>query len=415
MHATSVGFHEDEEGLGPPRKDSHMVDGVLVGDASREDADRSEEVAADVRVTWGAVARPLRPVLVAALLAAAFVLDVMSGNEVSASLFYIVAIVAGAWTLERTGGLVAAGVSALAWIVAYRLAGAPFSRPAILYWNLTAELAVYLGTALAVAQVRAGLERQRLLLGRLDHSRRLLEHEMRVVGELQRELLPQRAPALPGHEWAIHYETSSRAGGDYSDFFEVGDGRIGVLLADASGHGAPAAVLMAMTRVLLHATTEPLGVPATVLAWLASRLAHELPDRWFVTACYLVLDPLTGQFEYALAGHDPPKIVRARERRVEHLPLAGGPPLGPFPTFRYEGAAGGLEPGDTLVLHTDGLTEAFGPGQELFGPSRIDEVLAGAAGESVDGMRERMLTRVEAHRSGLAPSDDLTLILLRRR
>jgi serine phosphatase RsbU (regulator of sigma subunit) len=404
------------EDSGPPRKDSEMVDGVLVGTAAQDTAAGSEEVAGDgMRVTWGAVARPLRPVLVTALLAAAFALDVMSGNEVSASLFYIVAIVAGAWTLGRTGGLVAAGVSALAWVAAYRLAGAPFSRPAILYWNLTAELVVYLGTALAVSQVRAGLERQRLLLARLDHSRRLLEREMHAVGELQRELLPQRAPALPGHEWAIHYETSSRAGGDYYDFFEIGDGRTGVLLADASGHGAPAAVLMAMTRVLLHAATEPLGMPASVLAWLASRIAHELPERWFVTACYLVLDPSTGHFQYALAGHDPPLIVRARERRVERLPLAGGPPLGPFPTFRYEGAAGRLEPGDTLVLYTDGLTETIGPGQELFGASRIEEVLTRATHESVEWMRERMLTRVEAHRSGLAPSDDLTLILLRRR
>jgi serine phosphatase RsbU (regulator of sigma subunit) len=405
-----------------------MIDGVLVETAARgTDAMATANdppipgvpPAADgaprTRTAWGAIPRPWRPALVSALVVAAFALDVMSGNEVSASLFYIAAIVAGAWTLGRGGGLVAAGASACAWLVAYRIAGAPFSRPAILFWNLTAELVVYLGTALAVAQVRAGLERQRLLLTRLEHSRRMLEHEMLVVGELQRELLPRRAPGLPGYEWAIHYETSSRAGGDYYDFFEVGDGRIGVLLADASGHGAPAAVLMAMTRVLLHAATEPLRTPATVLAWLANRLAHELPDRWFVTACYLVLDPATGRFDYALAGHDPPVVVRTRERRIERLPLAGGPPLGPFPTFRYEGGGGSLEAGDTLVLHTDGLPEAVGPGPELFGPSRIEEVLTAAALEGVDEIRERMLTRVEAHRSGLAPSDDLTLILLRRR
>ncbi|HUK62838.1 MAG TPA: PP2C family protein-serine/threonine phosphatase [Dongiaceae bacterium] len=393
-----------------------MVDGVLVGSASREAREPlTPGVEDERRAVWGsAIAPAWRPVLVSALVVAAFALDVVSGDEVSASLFYLVAIVVGAWVFGRTGGVLTAGTSTLAWLIAYRVAGAPFSRPAILYWNLTAELAVYVGAALTMAQVRAGLERQRLLLARLEHSRRMLDREMLAVGELQRELLPRRAPAVPGHEWAIHYETSSRAGGDYYDFFEVADGRTGVLLADASGHGAPAAVLMAMTRVLLHATSAPLAPPAAALAWLASRLAHELPDRWFVTACYLVIEPGTGRFDYSLAGHDPPMIARARTGRIERLAPEGGPPLGPFPTYRYDGGAGRLEPGDTLVLYTDGLPEAIGPGQELFGPERIEEALTGAARASVQEMRERLLARVAAHRSGLAPSDDLTLILLRR-
>lgn len=347
------------------------------------------------------------------LLAAACAADVLSGDEVSASLFYVVAIFAGTWLSGGGVGAALSLASTLAWFVATLTGGHTFSSVHVLAWNLGTELAIYLATATAVAQLHNALVRSHRLAVRLDHSRRLLERETREVGELQRGLLPDHPPRLAGYSWALHYETSSRAGGDYYDFFELGDGRVGILLADASGHGAPAAVLMAMTRVLVRTTDQPMTRPERVLAWVGQRLGTTLPAGWFVTASYLMLDSNTGRFTYSLAGHDAPAILRAETNTLERLTLVGGRPLGPFPFDPTVHGDGCLAPGDTLVLYTDGLPEAMGPDDDMFEEHRVAESLAGPPAE-LEALRERVLARVDGHRSGRAPSDDLTLILLRR-
>jgi len=265
-----------------------------------------------------------------------------------------------------------------------------------------------------VARARAGLEHERLLAARLDRVNRALDRETHAVGELQRELLPPVPPAIHGYQWEQHYATSTRAGGDYYDFFSVPDGRIGIVVADASGHGAPAAVLMAMTRVLLHAASDALCPPDRVLARLAAQLARTLPEGWFVTACYGVLDPASGDLEYALAGHDPPFMIRAASRTLERLPIRGGPPLGLLPHLPCESGSTRLEPGDTLVLYTDGLTEAMSPTGELFGAERVRAALEEARCLALRDVREHLLARLDAHRAGAPLSDDLTVLLLRR-
>jgi len=348
------------------------------------------------------------------LLAAAFAGDWLTGSEVASSLFYVIVIMFGAWFAGRRAGFVLALLSVVAWGLAHRLTGIPFSRPSVLYWNLVAELAIYLITAAAVAEARSGLDRVHALAARLEDSRRALEQETRAVGDLQLKLLPQGPPRIPGYAWEIVYLTSTRAGGDYYDFFPTQDGRTIMLVADASGHGAPAAVLMAMTRVLLH--TAP-GLPDRadhLLARLNSQLAGALPPAWFVTACVAVIDPASGRLEYSLAGHPPPWIVHAGDRPAECLASHGGPPLGAFDDAVYGSGVTVLAPGDTLVLHTDGLTEAMNPGLELFGESRLGEALQAGHDGDLPSMRRALLARVDAHRAGSPLSDDLTLLLLRR-
>ena len=125
----------------------------------------------------------------------------------------------GAWFAGRRAGLVLALLSVVAWALAHRLTGVPFSKPSVLYWNLLAELAIYVITAVAVAQTRSGLDRVHALAARLEDSRKALDQETRAVGDLQLKLLPQGAPRLAGYAWEIVYMTSTRAGGDYYDFF----------------------------------------------------------------------------------------------------------------------------------------------------------------------------------------------------
>jgi sigma-B regulation protein RsbU (phosphoserine phosphatase) len=358
--------------------------------------------------------RTLRRLAAVLLLALAFASDLVTGSEVASSLFYIVAILFGAWFVDQRAGQLLALLSVGCWWMAYRLAAKPFTHASTLYWNLLAELAIYLIVAVAVAQTRLTLERLRATARQLAAARDALDHETRAVGDLQREMLPQEAPELPGYAWDTTYLTSTRAGGDYYDFLRAPDGRISIVVADATGHGAPAAVLMAMLRVLLHAAPVDGATPEELLARLNGQLAGTLVPGRFVTACIASLDPASGRLAYSLAGHPPPLLVRHATRAVVPLELRGGPPLGLLASTTFESGTVVLEPGDTLVIHTDGITEAMDSAQALFGDTRFQEALARSNGQGPATMRESVLAALDGHRRGAPLDDDLSLLLLRR-
>jgi serine phosphatase RsbU (regulator of sigma subunit) len=349
-----------------------------------------------------------------ALLAAAFAVDLTTGGEVSASLVYVIVVAYTAWFLGSVSGLALALLSALAWLAACVAAGQAFSGTPVLLWNLGAEVAIYSTMALLLGALRDHVGRIRGLADRLGEANRRLDHEAQAVGELQRELLPPAPPELPGYRWALHYETSTRAGGDYYDFVVRADGRVGLLIADASGHGTPAAVLMAMTRSLLHVVAADDAAPAAVLARLNRELGRLLPAGWFVTACYAVLDPADGTLEYSLAGHEPPLLLRAEGHALEPVAARGGPLLGPWPEAEYEAGRTRLAPGDVLFLYTDGLSEAVNPAGELLGLDEVCATLAALPGLQPETIRDRMLDRVARHRGAAGTSDDLTLVILGR-
>jgi serine phosphatase RsbU (regulator of sigma subunit) len=348
------------------------------------------------------------------LLLIAFTLDVRTGNEISSSLFYVVPVAVAAWFLGRTPGLCFAAVSVLLWLTSQNLVGVTFSKPFVLYWNLTAEAAVYFVTAWVVARVNADRQLERQLTAEVAASREVLDREARAVGRLQRELLTDSLPALPGYEWQSHYATSTRAGGDYYDAIALPDGRIAIIVADATGHGTPAAVLMATGRALFRAEMESPSEPGDELATLNRRLSRLLPTGWFLTACLVILDPSSGEIEYSLAGHEPPVIVRARTRAVDFLTGVGGPPLGPFPEARFATGSERLDLGDTLVLYTDGVTETMNAEHVLFGTEGLRHALAGSSQVSVAETRSKLLWALDAHASGAPPADDTTILLLRR-
>jgi sigma-B regulation protein RsbU (phosphoserine phosphatase) len=151
-----------------------------------------------------------------------------------------------------------------------------------------------------------------------------------------------------------------------------------------------------------------------VLARLHDQLGPSLPDAWFVTACYAILDPPTGRIEYALAGHPPPIVLRA-SAKLEELELVGGPPLGLLagPSV-YAAGSTTLGEDDTLLLYTDGLTEAMNAREELFGGDRLRAVLEESRTFELSEMREALLASVRDHAAGAPLADDLTLLLLRR-
>ena len=348
------------------------------------------------------------------LLLLAFAADYYSGVEVSSSLFYVVPVGFAAWFIGRGQGLAVAVASTVAWRTALIIVGVAFSKPSILYWNLAAEAMIYGITALAVARVREDRVRERGLTERIIRANESLDREALAVGQLQRKLLPDRMPELAGYSWEIHYATSTRAGGDYYDFVPLRGGRLGVFIGDATGHGAPAAVLMGMAKALLRADGASLELPDRVMERLNGQLAQVLPSGWFLTACYAVLDPGEGRLDYSQAGHESPVVVRAASGATEQLGDCGGLPLGTFAEARYPSGSEVLEPGDTLVLFTDGVTEAMSPERELFGVERLRAALGGTHQVALARMKQRLLASLAEHTRGAPVADDTTFLLLRR-
>ncbi len=348
-----------------------------------------------------------------AMTVAAFVGDYLTGSEISFSIFYLLGISLGTWFVGRNAGLVLTLLSTSGWIASYVLTGERYSRPHILYWNVGMEVAIFLAVTLSLSRVRSGLEKERSLAAELERAYRRLDREMTAVGDLQKSLLPTESPAIPGYQVVTHYATSTRAGGDYYDFFTLADGRIGILVADASGHGTPAAVLMAMTRVLLHTAPGVLAPPEAVLAGLNLQLVRAMPDARFVTACYAVLDPGARRLDLALAGHNPPLLVRSGDGAVEELSCPAGPPLGLFPDAPFVPRVVTLQPEDSVLFYTDGLTEAIGTDGELFGEERARGALAAGRASPPPEMLEGLIAELKRHAGSAPASDDLTLILLR--
>jgi sigma-B regulation protein RsbU (phosphoserine phosphatase) len=249
-----------------------------------------------------------------------------------------------------------------------------------------------------------------------------LDRELQAVGAIQRSLLPDELPNIAGFELAAFYQTSARAGGDYYDFFKL-DGRIegeegwGLFIADVSGHGTPAAVLMAITHAIAHAQPGTHTPPAALLSYLNHRLTCAYTrGGTFVTAFYAVLDPRTRTLTYSMAGHNPPRLIRGN--KVLSLSDGGGLPLGILDGQVYDKWEVTLQPGDLLLLYTDGVTEAMSPmdpqgRRELFGVERLDRVLLDCGSHAANDCIGRIRKEVADFTANAPLNDDQTLLAIR--
>jgi sigma-B regulation protein RsbU (phosphoserine phosphatase) len=276
-------------------------------------------------------------------------------------------------------------------------------------------------TLLPMLYLQSGLfgrgTQNQVLKNQLASALKTLDRELQIVGEIQQSLLPETLPVIPGFDLAAHYQTSARAGGDYYDFFPLADGKWGLFIADVSGHGTPAAVLMAITHAIAHAKPRTHTPPADLLGYLNDRLSKAYTrGGTFVTAFYAVLDPANRTLSYSRAGHNPPRLVR--RDNVASIDVAGGLPLGIIGGQVYEQATVQLQPGDLLLLYTDGITEAMSPtkgqnGRELFGLERLDSLLLQCKSCSAVECIEKIRASVTAFAETAMPTDDQTLIAIR--
>ncbi len=245
----------------------------------------------------------------------------------------------------------------------------------------------------------------------LSQAYESLDRELQVVGAMQRSLLPQELPEIPGVELAAEYRTSQRAGGDLYDLFPMADGCWGIFIADVSGHGTPAAVIMAITHALAHAHPGPPDPPCKLMTFLNQRLSADYTSRTpaFVTAFYGVYNPKTRTLSFSNAGHPPPRIVRGQ--RILQLESARGLPLGVEESERYTDASIQLEPDDFLLLYTDGISEAFNMSSQLFGFARLDQSLT-ARHTTARDVIDNVLNSVNAFAQGRPPADDQTMLAM---
>ncbi|MFL5339658.1 MAG: PP2C family protein-serine/threonine phosphatase [Gemmataceae bacterium] len=241
-----------------------------------------------------------------------------------------------------------------------------------------------------------------------------LDREMKAVGEIQRSLLPPRIPKIPTLDLATHYQPSQRAGGDYYDFFPLPGGKWGIFIADVSGHGTPAAVLMAVTHCIAHTNPDQTQPPGQVLRYLNHHLAtlYTRQNGNFITAFYGIYDPATRTLTYACAGHNPPRLKRCQDGSLLALDGAGGFPLGIMPEEAYDECVQQLQPGDQIVFYTDGIVEASNPAGAPFGTGRLDHALENCSLQA-SALLASVLRSVEEFADGHPADDDRTLIVAR--
>jgi len=245
----------------------------------------------------------------------------------------------------------------------------------------------------------------------LEKAQAQLKAELEVARSLQLAILPATFPTRPGCEGAARMIPATTMGGDFYDYIELPDGQVGLVIADVSGHGVPAAFFMAVARTNLRELAIRHTDPGECLAQTNDALCAQNPLDLFVTVFYCILEPQTGVLRYANGGHNPPYVRRATGA-VESLSGAGGLVLGAMPGATYPTHTMQLLRGDRLVLYTDGVTEAFNPAAELYGAQRLaDEVHVHGSGTPA-ALVERICQSV-TNFAGTAPqSDDITLTVL---
>ena len=239
-----------------------------------------------------------------------------------------------------------------------------------------------------------------------------LEHELEVVSAVQRKLLPKQLPVIDGFKLAVHYETSRYAGGDYYDIIELPDNCWGFLMADAEGHSAPAAVLMAMTCALFRSYPGSAADPAEVLHYLNEHLC-KVADPSFMTALYAYYDANTQTMRIARAGHPLPMIFSHSDKKAIELPCPGVYPLGIEPyEIEIPVTETKLEQGDRFLIYTDGLTERFDMGGKTYGEARLLRLLATDSADDPRGVISAIMADVVQF-AGERPADDDQALLLR--
>jgi phosphoserine phosphatase RsbU/P len=252
--------------------------------------------------------------------------------------------------------------------------------------------------------VRQHLERE------LRRNRDRLERELVSAGDMQRFILPAKLPGHPQASFGSYYQPSRHAGGDYFDILDLGDGRFGIFVADVSGHGAPAAIVMAMIRAVVHTYPGVADDPPSLLHFLNRHFSYLWETAMFATGIYAVLDANKRSLRMSCAGHPPPVLVRGgavTNLAVTTVIALFWAELGDVPIVEHI-----LQPGDRVVFFTDGIIDRQAPDGAMYEEARFAATIAPLGGLEPQQFVDRTMADLDAFAQGHEPDDDQTLLVL---
>jgi phosphoserine phosphatase RsbU/P len=257
------------------------------------------------------------------------------------------------------------------------------------------------------------IEHARLI--EVEQAEKLRAQELAHAAQIQQSILPHKFPAFPDRkEFELHAAMvpAKEVGGDFFDFFLLDPEHLGFVIGDVSGKGVPAALFMAVSRTLLRAFAQHRATPGDCLAYMNSNLTAQSDSAMFTTVFYGILDTRSGELQFANGGHNRPYVL-AVDGQPRPLSEESGPIVGIMDGFSYDTYTGRLAPGETLVLYTDGVTEARDKNDAFFGDRRLEQLLAVHCGESAEQLVASLHAAVQDFAIGEPQADDITVLALR--
>ncbi len=319
-------------------------------------------------------------------------IDKETGAELSVSLFYLIPISICAWFVDRWSAIGLSILSAAIFFYADRLTNSGYSHPLIIYWNALIELGFFVTISLTLSSLRSSVD---------------LESNLAI--RIQQGLLPKQLPTLKNREVSVIWLPKSFVSGDYYDFINISDDKIGICIGDVAGHGVAAALLMSNLQAIVRQISHQNESTSKICSRLNnSLLENEMPEK-FITFFCGIIDLNTNTLEYTNAGH-PPVLIINSSGDVKKLEC-GGTMLGVVPNYEYYNDTVKLSDGDTIIYYTDGLIEAKNIKGELYGEDRFINSCLKYFSSDVNKMSQDIIESVAEFSAGLW-DDDVTLLIV---
>ncbi|RJP18239.1 MAG: hypothetical protein C4527_29495 [Candidatus Omnitrophota bacterium] len=239
-----------------------------------------------------------------------------------------------------------------------------------------------------------------------------LDKELQSVGEVQKLLLPTVYPLADQYDYYTYYCPSTRAGGDYYDFIPLNDGRLAVIIGDVSGHGAAAAVIVAMTKMIIHNLLAHTQDPVRILVEANNQIHQHISIQYYITLFFGILDPRLSTLSYCSAGHIPPILLRHKTGTLDELWNDQGFPLRMVDENDFDLKCVSFEKADVLLLYTDGITEMLNEDREPYSLEAFQEVIRSTSKTSAQTIGQSILRELDAFRGNAPLHDDVTLIVI---
>jgi sigma-B regulation protein RsbU (phosphoserine phosphatase) len=266
---------------------------------------------------------------------------------------------------------------------------------------------------LAAIASNAGIAIENARLYELAVEKGRIERELQVAYQVQASLIPAHTPRIDGWEFATYWSPARIVGGDYYDFIAMDAGRLGILIGDVSDKGMPAALLMASARSTLRASIARADSPVDAITQANHLICTDALNGMFITLFFAQLDTTTGMLTYVNAGHNPPLLYRAALDEFVELERTGII-IGFDPATKYQQAATTIQPGDMLVLYTDGITETVNTHDEQFGLDRFQTLLRAQQTEPIQQTIAAIKSALCEYTNNIAPADDVTAVIVKR-